>query len=88
MRKLSSLAALVVLGITGCAATVEPMPTPDGKQGFLIGCDGSADSWASCYKAATKQCGGGTYTVVNQNESSTPTNFGPLVRRHLIVQCK
>lgn len=82
---LGALAATVL--IAGCAATVRPMTTPEGKQGFLIACDGSADSWASCYEAATKACGG-KYNVIDRNESSTPTAYGPLVRRNLIAECK
>lgn len=72
--------------LAGCAATVEPMTTPNGRQGFLVECNGSADSWASCYKAATSACKG-TYKVVDRNESSTPTGLGPLVKRNLIAEC-
>ena len=82
---------IVVLGLSilllGCAATVKQMTTPDGKQGFLVECDGSADSWATCYEAAAKSCQG-KYTVIDRNETSTPTQFGPLVRRNLIAECK
>jgi len=80
-----ALIAGVTLG--GCAATVKPMTTPDGKQGFLVSCDGSADSWASCYEAAAKACQS-KYNVIDRNESSTPTAHGPLVRRNLIAECK
>lgn len=73
--------------MVGCAATVKPMTTPEGKQGFLVECDGSADSWASCYEAATKACQG-KYNVIDRNENSTSTAYGPLVRRNLIAECK
>ena len=76
-----------VLGLSGCAAVVKPMTTPDGKQGFLVSCDGSADNWSSCYEAATKACQG-KYNVVDRNENSTPTQYGPIVRRNLIAECK
>lgn len=76
-----------VLGLTGCAAGVKQVTTPDGKQGYLISCDGSADDWSTCYEAAAKQCGG-KYSVVDRNESSTPTAYGPMVRRHLFAECK
>lgn len=84
--KLSLIGAVVIL-ISGCAATVKPMTTPDGKQGFLVECDGSADNWTTCYEAAAKACQG-KYGIVDKNESSTPTAYGPLVRRHLIAECK
>ncbi|MGF6921709.1 hypothetical protein [Paraburkholderia sp. 40] len=76
-----------VVTLAACAAVVEPMPTPDGKQGFSISCDGSADSWTKCYKAAAQACGG-KYDVINSNMTSTPTGYGPMVTRNLIVSCK
>lgn len=73
--------------MVGCAAKVKPMTTPEGKQGFLVQCDGSADSWASCYEAANKSCQG-KYNVIDRNETSTSTAYGPMVRRNLIAECK
>lgn len=73
--------------VVGCAATVKPMTTPEGKQGFLVECDGSADNWSSCYEAAAKACQG-KYNLIDRNESSTSTAYGPLVRRNLIAECK
>ncbi len=87
MKLKLSLIGAVVIFISGCAATVKPMTTPDGKQGFLVECDGSADNWTTCYEAASKACQG-KYGIVDKNESSTPTAYGPLVRRHLIAECK
>ena len=85
-ERLVVIAAVLVLG--GCAAVVKPMTTPEGKQGYLVSCDGSADDWTSCYAAANKACGGGKYNMIDRNESSTPTAYGPLVRRSLIAECK
>lgn len=87
MKWFSITSILLAAAIAGCAATVKPMTTPEGKQGFLVECDGSADSWASCYEAATKACQG-KYSVIDRNESSTPTAYGSLVRRNLIAECK
>lgn len=87
MHKVFIAAALITLGAAGCAPVVKPMTTPDGQKGFLVSCDGSADDWASCYSAATQACGG-QYTVLDRTETSTPTGYGPLVRRNLIAQCK
>ena len=85
MNKLIVLCAAVALG--GCAAGVETVTAPNGKPGFLITCDGSADSWAKCYNAAIKQCNG-PYDIVDKNESSVMTGLGPLVRRNMIIGCK
>jgi hypothetical protein len=82
----SVLIAAAVL--VGCAVpTVKPMTTPNGQQGFFVSCDGSADDWTTCYAEATKACAG-KYTLVDRNESSTSTTYGPLVRRNLIAECK
>jgi hypothetical protein len=86
-KKILGLVSIAAI-LSGCAATkVKPMTTPEGKQGFLISCDGSADDWSSCYEAATKACQG-RYNLIDRNESSTPTPYGPLVRRNLIAECK
>ena len=87
MKLIAFSLILSAAAIAGCAATIKPMTTPEGKQGFLVECDGSADSWASCYEAATKACQG-KYNVIDRNESSTSTAYGPLVRRNLIAECK
>jgi hypothetical protein len=81
---LALIGALTMLA--GCAAGVKPITTPSGKAGFYVSCDGSADDWSTCYQAAIQACGG-TYNVVDRNESSTPTAYGPMVRRHLITEC-
>lgn len=85
---MSIVAVCSAIVLSGCAATVKPMTTPEGNRGFLISCDGSADDWASCYEAATKACGGGKYNVIDRNGSSTGTVNGPLVTRSLIAECK
>lgn len=72
---------------TGCAATVKPVTTPNGKAGFYIACDGSADDWTTCFAEAANSCKG-KYTIVDKNESQTPTVYGPYVRRNLIIECK
>ena len=80
-------ASVIAVGVAGCAPVVKSMTTPDGKQGFYVSCDGSADDWTSCYEAAAKACNG-RYNVIDRTESSTPTLHGPLVRRNMIVECK
>lgn len=86
MKKITFVVLMTSL-VTGCAATVTPMKTPEGNQGFLVECDGSASSWAACYESASKSCQK-PYRVLDRNESVTPTGLGPLVRRNLIIECK
>lgn len=88
MKAIYAIAALALITtLAGCAAGVKPITTPDGKKGFVVTCDGSADDWSTCYQAATQSCGG-KYTVIDRNESSTPTAYGPMVRRHMVAECK
>lgn len=77
----------MLLALTGCAAGVKPITTPEGKRGFVVTCDGSADDWPTCYQAAFKACAG-KYGIIDRNESSTPTPYGPMVRRHVVAECK
>jgi uncharacterized protein YceK len=86
MQRIVILCIAVLIGLSGCAAGVKPITTPSGKAGFYISCDGSADHWGTCYEAAIKACKG-KYNVVDRNESSTPTAYGPMVRRHLVTEC-
>jgi hypothetical protein len=86
MRMNFTMSIAVLFALVGCAAGVKPITTPSGKAGFYVSCDGSADDWGTCYLAAAKACGG-KYNVVDRNESSTPTAYGPMVRRHLITEC-
>lgn len=79
--------AWVLLILAGCAASVKRITTPEGNRGFVVTCDGSADDWSTCYEAATRACGG-KYGIIDRNESSTPTTYGPMVRRHFVAECK
>lgn len=85
-RTISTIATAGIL--VGCAASVvKPITTPNGMQGYFISCEGSADDWSTCYGEATKACNG-KYTLIDKNESSTPTPYGPLVRRNMAIECK
>ncbi|MDN7179068.1 hypothetical protein M0D69_13805 [Caballeronia sp. SEWSISQ10-4 2] len=84
MNKL--LIAIAVLSLGACASA-DPISTGSGGKGFSISCNGSADSWGTCYKLATKSCGG-QYEVIDKNQSSTPTGLGPMVERNMVVSCK
>ena len=85
MKAVLLIAAMIAL--TGCSAGPEKIKTPDGRDGVIVNCDGSIGSWGTCYKAAMEVCGG-PYDVISQNETSTPTGYGPVVRRHLVAACK
>ena len=84
MIKIFVLRGIVLLA--GCAAVVKPMATPNGKQGFSVSCDGSADDWATCYNAAATACKG-KYSIIDKQSESTPTAYGPMVRRYIVAEC-
>lgn len=86
-RMKKSIFLLSIFVLSGCAAGVKPITTPDGKRGFVVTCDGSADDWSTCYNAASNACGG-KYGIVDRNETSTPTAYGPMVRRQIVAECK
>lgn len=48
-RELSMLA--LVSALAGCA-TASQAYTPDGRQGYVIDCSGTALNWGRCYEEA------------------------------------
>lgn len=87
MRRFIAI-AIAAAALAGCAANVKPLTTPDGKQGFMVACNGSINDWSSCYADAMKACGGKPYNVIDRNESSAATQYGLVVRRNLIAECR
>ena len=63
--KLAAVLVAALVGLTGCAATVEPIQTPGGQLGHVIDCTNSA-GWQGCYEKAAEVCAG-TYAVLAQN---------------------
>ncbi len=89
MKKSFTVALFVTIALAGCASTAEmkKVSLPNGGQGFYISCDGSASDWTVCYEQAAKSCNG-KYTIIDKNETSTATPYGPLVRRNMMADCK
>lgn len=54
---------------SGCASAPESFPMPDGRTGYVVSCDGKWTSWAACFEAAAKTCGG-KYEIVKQAEDT------------------
>jgi hypothetical protein len=84
---MKTLLAVIAVLFLGACASADPISTGSGGKGFSISCNGSADSWGSCYKLATKSCRG-QYDVIDKNQSSTPTGLGPMVERNMVISCK
>jgi hypothetical protein len=63
------LTVCVLVGmVAGCASGPTSRQTylPDGRQGFVIECPGTNQSWGDCYQQAGEVCGGRGYAVVSQ----------------------
>jgi hypothetical protein len=56
------LVATLVLALAGCTST-KPIATPDGRQGYTVGCSGSMLSWEDCFERAAELCGGRSYDI-------------------------
>lgn len=61
MKKICLLLGAFIF--TGCA-TSSKIHLPDGSLGYNISCDGSALSFAQCYKKAGQLCGEKGYTLL------------------------
>ena len=55
--------------LSGCMS-MEPMYTPDGRQGYSITCNGTARSWNDCLRVASETCGSRGYDIFTQNGES------------------
>jgi hypothetical protein len=87
MKRLSVLGLVLV---ASCASGPRTFPLPDGRTGYLVECNGSANSIASCYSYAAEVCGG-KYEVVGQDSSTgiVAVNgiVGPLMKRSVQFTC-
>lgn len=87
MKKIVCAVALV---IAGCTTTPRTFALPDGQTGYLIECNGTANSIASCYNYAANYCGG-KYEVVGQDSATGVVAVSgvasPLMKRSLQFTC-
>lgn len=88
MKTLTALTLTTLALLTACAAdpTTKGITLPNGEAGLIVTCDLAAGDWGICYDAARKACNG-TYKILDKNESTTPTQYGPLVKRSMEVKC-
>ena len=87
MIKKIILNLVVLLLLSACAEVVKPVMLPSGNQGFYVSCENGNSDWTDCYASAAKVCEG-KFSLVDKNETSTSTPYGPLVKRGMIVDCK
>ncbi|MBO9686013.1 hypothetical protein [Roseateles chitosanitabidus] len=70
------LICALVCALSACAATVDPITTPRGREGFVVTCD-SPEGWPACYRAAAEACDG-RYRVIDRAESA----------KRLVAECR
>jgi len=89
------LVAILVLALAGCTSAKQ-ITTPDGRQGYTVGCSGSVLSWEDCFERADDLCRGRNYDVFTrvgeegalvaaepQNLRDSATN-----NRSMVIACK
>jgi uncharacterized protein YceK len=86
MKKIFLL-ILFLLAVSGCAETVKQVTLPSGRLGFYVTCENGNSDWSTCHEEARKVCNG-NYTVSDKAETSTATQWGPLVKRSMMVDCQ
>lgn len=89
------LVALLMLVLTGCTSA-KPITTPDGREGFTVGCAGRLMSWEDCFERAAQMCGGRSYDVfTHAGEESAlvaaePRHFADKTTqtRSMVIACR
>jgi hypothetical protein len=81
----------VVSALAGCAMASKTY-TPDGRQGYMIDCSGTALTWGKCYEKAGDLCGSTGYEILTQTGDQGATVAGiygaSVITRSLVIACK
>ena len=85
------LAVVGLVLVASCASgPPKSFPLPDGRAGYSVECNGSANNIASCYRYAAEICKG-EYELVGEDTSSGMVAVngvvGPLVKRSVQFTC-
>ncbi len=65
-RMLAAVAVLPV-GLAGCMG---PMRTADGRQAYVVYCNGASSSWDKCQAEAAKLCPANGYDVLERSDQT------------------
>ena len=77
-------------------ATVSKTFTPDGKEGYVINCNGTVLSWGTCYEKAGELCGAKGYEIMAKNGDTGAVVSGnqygvyggSVITRSMVIKCK
>jgi len=94
MKGKSALLALTV-ALASCASQ-KAVYLPDGRQGYAIGCSGSALDWSLCYEKAGEICKENGYDVIQKSDEQgvavSGTQYGVFGgsthNRSMMIVCK
>lgn len=82
---------VMVVILSGCVTT-QQFSGPNGKQAFLVTCNGTMRSMADCYNEASEICSGLYYVLDSSERDSGFYKVGYSVqqgvKRSLTFQCK
>lgn len=88
---MKKLLLIIVLFLTGCVSATKTY-TPEGKMGFSISCNGTANNMGDCEQKAGEICGARGYTTYSQTGDSalilTPRFGGSKISRSMLIACK
>lgn len=95
MFKKMLLLSLLVFEICGCAVARKTY-APDGSEGYVLNCSGTASTWGRCYERAGDICGEKGYEVLEKISENLQSSSGNVVERHsatdinrnLIIKCR
>lgn len=78
------LVLVAVVVVAGCASSVRSIMAPDGRAGFVVGCDGWGEAADLCFSKAREACGG-DYDIIARTDETSPTRG---LTRRIEVACK
>ena len=82
-RKSPALAGLALIALAGCSVSPEKVPGPNGRDAYVMRCNGAGRSMAECLKAAGDLCPAG-YDIVAQTSERRLMKS----KEYLTVECR
>lgn len=95
MIKKILLLSLLMFEMCGCAVARKTY-APDGSEGYVLNCSGTASTWGRCYERAGDICGERGYEVLEKISENLQSSSGTAIERHsatdfnrnLIIKCR
>jgi len=82
---------LALITLIGCQHT-QSFTGPNGELVHETSCNGTARTYADCFRVANEVCKGEGYTLISKDDMSTfmtiNNNLTPIVKRSIVYTCK